>query len=108
MTTQERRNRARIACRCPGVWQGVAAAECDSRSGVGAEQHPQDRLGSTGVGCLAGDEVEVRVGLDQAHDDVGELVQVDGEREPSGVGLLVQQVFDRLDEAGLEARRRGG
>jgi hypothetical protein len=58
------------------VWVGgpplIVAATQTSQPGVVAlpqlpQQHAQHRLGAPGVGLLAGDDVEVHVGLDEAH-----------------------------------------
>ena len=72
------------------------------RWAASAQQQAQDRLGAAGVGILAGDQVEVGVGLDQAHDHVGDLVQVGGQGEPPGARLLAQQLVDPVDQARLE------
>src|SRR5215207_7958715 len=37
-----------------------------------AQKQPEDRLGAPGVGPLAEDQVQVGVGLDHAHDHVGD------------------------------------
>ena len=47
---------------------------------------------------LAGDEVEVDVGLDQPHDHVRDLVQIGRELEPARRRLLVQQPLVPADE----------
>src|ERR1019366_7559066 len=76
------------------------------------QEHSQDRLDALG-GALefwpfAGDEVEVDVGLDDAHDDVSKLVQIDGEIESRGIGLLYEPVLQRIDKPMLEVRLGAG
>src|SRR3954468_15878172 len=67
-----------------------------------AQKHAQHGLGAPRVRLLRGDQVEVGVGLDQAHDHIGDLVQVHRERQPAGVRFLVEDVLDRGDQARLE------
>src|SRR4051794_11605654 len=71
-------------------------------SAPSAQQQPQHRLRPPRVRLLAGDEVEIGVGLDQPHDHVCDLAQVDGEVEPAGARLLQQQLVDRVDQTRLE------
>ena len=77
-----------------------------SELGLCPEQHSQDRLdalgGALGFWPLAGDEVEIDVGLDHTHDDVSQLVQVDGEIESRGIGLFFEHALQRIDKATLE------
>jgi hypothetical protein len=48
-----------------------------ARQVVLAKQHAQDRLGASGLGPLPRDQIEIGVGLDQPHDHVCDLMQVD-------------------------------